>query len=69
MLFDSSHVQDFWIAVLAIVFLEFVHGGIRHMPLGKPVWFRWGMYYTMLFSILTVGRFGDDARQFIYFQF
>lgn len=33
----------------------------------KPVWVRWSVYYSLLFSVLILGHFGQ--RQFIYFQF
>lgn len=33
----------------------------------QPVWFRWFMYYSLVFSIITFGSFG--LQDFIYFQF
>ncbi len=63
---------EFFIAVAAICFMEFVHvvqrhGSIRHMLSEKPAWFRWMIYYSLLFGILFFGVFKET--QFIYFQF
>lgn len=65
--------REFIIAVLAILFMEFIHtiqrhGSIRHMLRGKPLLLRWLIYYVMIFSILFFGAF-NTSQQFIYFQF
>lgn len=64
--------EEFLIAVMAILFMEFIHliqrhSGIRHMLSGKPAYFRWSVYYAMVLLILAFGEFG--VKQFIYFQF
>jgi alginate O-acetyltransferase complex protein AlgI len=64
--------EEFLIAVMAILFMELIHlvqrhTGIRHMLAGKPVYFRWSVYYAMVLLILAFGEFG--VKQFIYFQF
>lgn len=64
--------NEFYIAIASIGFMEFVHlvqrhGSIRHMLRDKPAWFRWSLYYAMLFGIIFFGVFRET--QFIYFQF
>lgn len=63
---------EFFIAIASICFMEAVHlvqrhGSIRHMLSTKPAWFRWALYYGMLFGIIFFGVFRET--QFIYFQF
>lgn len=63
---------QFLIAISSIIFMEFVHVvqrhyKIRHMLSEKPVWFRWSMYYAIVFGIIFLGVFGKN--NFIYFQF
>jgi len=65
-------IEDFHIAVLAIIVLETVHylqsrGPLRPRLAQKPVWFRWALYYATLLVILGYGVFNDSP--FIYFQF
>ncbi len=60
------------VSLLVILFMEFVHFiqehvGIRSLLYSKPLWFRWTIYYILIFSIIFFGEFGD--QQFIYFQF
>jgi len=64
--------SEFFIAIASICFMETVHlvqihGSIRHMLSDKPVWFRWSLYYAILFGIIFFGVFRET--QFIYFQF
>ena len=37
----------------------------------QNVWFRWMVYYMIVFSVLVFGVYGPtyDASAFIYFQF
>ncbi len=63
---------EFLIAILSIMFMEFVHlvqrhYKIRHMLSEKPIWFRWSMYYAIILGIIFFGVFGKN--DFIYFQF
>ncbi len=63
---------EFVIAILSILFMEFVHiiqrhYKIRHMLSEKPMWFRWSMYYAIVLGIIFFGVFGKN--DFIYFQF
>jgi D-alanyl-lipoteichoic acid acyltransferase DltB (MBOAT superfamily) len=62
----------FLYAVLLIVFLEIIqliqrHVNIRDLLSEKPVWFRWSVYYILVFSIISLGMWNE--QQFIYFQF
>ncbi len=66
----SNH--ELAIAAASILFMEFVHvvqrhRSIRHMLSERPAWFRWTIYYSLLFGIIFFGVFKDT--QFIYFQF
>lgn len=70
--FGSFGKIEFLIAILSIIFMEFVHlvqrhYKIRHMLSEKPVWFRWSMYYAIILGIIFFGVFGKN--DFIYFQF
>ncbi|HAH32824.1 MAG TPA: membrane-bound O-acyltransferase family protein [Elusimicrobia bacterium] len=64
--------QGLCIAMLSIGFMELIHfiqrhRSIRHMLTEKPIWFRWAVYYALVFGIVLFGIFSE--RQFIYFQF
>ncbi len=68
----GSSRYEFLIAILSIMFMEFVHliqhhYKIRHMLSEKPVWVRWSLYYSIIFGIMFFGIFGKS--NFIYFQF
>ena len=70
----GQRVEDLVMAILAICVLCASDYILRYsdtvdMLLNKPVWFRWTAYYALLGSILLFGKFGDEAHQFIYFQF
>jgi hypothetical protein len=63
---------EFFIAISVVVFMECVHlvqrhGSIRNMLEGKPLWFRWLLYYCLIFAIIFLAP--DTHEQFIYFQF
>ena len=65
--------SEFVIGVLAILFMELVHFLERHNKMrtmfeGRPLWLRWSIYYTIVFSLLTVGVYRTE-KPFIYFQF
>jgi hypothetical protein len=56
----------------AVVMMEVVHQverrrEMRSMLREKPLIFRWAVYYILSYSILFLGKFGE--QQFIYFQF
>jgi len=52
--------------VLTVDFLQ-LHKNIIETLHNKNKFFRWGIYYLMVMSILLFGKFGE--AQFIYFQF
>jgi D-alanyl-lipoteichoic acid acyltransferase DltB (MBOAT superfamily) len=63
---------DLIFSVCLIVFLEFIHTLQSRTKLWeefvqRPVYFRWSIYFALVFSIVYLGKF--DNRQFIYFQF
>ncbi|HRU40180.1 MAG TPA: MBOAT family O-acyltransferase, partial [Candidatus Goldiibacteriota bacterium] len=63
---------EFVIAVLSIIFMEFVHliqrhGQIRHMLSEKPLAVRWGVYLAILLAIANLSM--GQKTPFIYFQF
>ena len=60
------------IAVVSILFMEFIHLIQRKKDISKilsfeQVWVRWAFYYLLFFGILILGQF--NQTQFIYFQF
>ncbi len=68
-LFDT---YDFWICVISILFMEWVHymerhNKMRHFFNDRPLIVRWAMYTFLVWAIWIYGVFG--AREFIYFVF
>lgn len=69
--------KDFTLAIVAMVVLfavSFLHSrgiSLRQKIARQGLWFRWGIYYAAIFSVLILGIYGSgyDASQFIYFQF
>ncbi|MFA5167849.1 MAG: MBOAT family O-acyltransferase [Candidatus Omnitrophota bacterium] len=78
-LLAGQSLKGFIVTLGSIVFLLVAHyllnGGFqitagdfgKHLSM-KPVWFRWNVYYAIMFFILIFGIF-DNAQPFIYFQF
>jgi D-alanyl-lipoteichoic acid acyltransferase DltB (MBOAT superfamily) len=79
---DSSHsisqitsiigLKELMILGLGVLILETVHRMQNNYQMGnwietKPRWFRWSVYYFLIFALLSFGFFGEV--QFIYFQF
>ncbi len=65
-------VKELLTVLIAIIILELVQWMQGKKDLGTwieklPKWQRWGIYYFLLFFIITFGYFGEV--QFIYFQF
>ncbi len=66
------NIYEFFIAIVSILFMEYIHllqrhSGIRNMLSHRPLWIRWLVYYIMILSTLIFGVF--EQQQFIYFQF
>jgi alginate O-acetyltransferase complex protein AlgI len=64
--------RDFILAILLIVFLEFVHYiqnkiNISQVFLKQPIYLRWFVYFVIIYVIFNWGV--TENRQFIYFQF
>ncbi|MDP4291310.1 MAG: MBOAT family O-acyltransferase [Bacteroidota bacterium] len=64
--------QELLLSVCLILFMELVHviqnhRNITELLMQKPVYFRWAVYYIVVFTICCLGEFGN--REFIYFQF
>lgn len=64
---------NFVMVILALVIMESVHWAqrgirIREQLSQKPLWFRWLLYYGIIFATLFMGMYHAPA-QFIYFQF
>lgn len=58
--------------IALLIFLELVQwysrvGTIREQLARQPVWFRWALYSTTVWTIIFLGKFG--AQKFIYFVF
>lgn len=65
-------MPDLIIAIISILFMEFVHliqehRGMRSFLSTKPAWLRWTIYIIIILFILLFGVFGN--KEFIYFQF
>jgi alginate O-acetyltransferase complex protein AlgI len=63
---------EFVIAIISIIFLEWVHsiqrhGSIRHMLAKKSVLIRWSIYFILVYGCIFLGVL--EKTQFIYFQF
>jgi len=56
-----------FILIMEAIHLIQRHGSIRHMMRDKPIWFRWALYYVLVFMILSFGIYGKS--EFLYFQF
>lgn len=73
----SLSEKDFFLLLLSLVLLMLVDGGKRRkvdfqgMLARQNIWFRWLVYYGMIFAILILGVYGPkyDSSAFIYFQF
>lgn len=71
-IFQGGKIQ-IAIIIVSITFMILIHRiqkheEMRNMFLNKPIWFRWGLYYIMIFSIIFLGEY-SSSNQFIYFQF
>jgi alginate O-acetyltransferase complex protein AlgI len=71
-IFLGKSPADFLIAILCILFLEFVHfqqrhRDIRHMLHDRPFVFKWAVYSLIILGIIFLGVY--EKKQFIYFQF
>ena len=63
----------FMVTILSMVILELFHINLRskkihHLFQNKPVFIRWGIYYSLILWIIMFGIFGT-VNEFIYFQF
>lgn len=65
---------QFVIAIASIIIMEIVHlmqrkyGSMRIFLSKQPIFFRWTVYYGLIFGIIVFGQL-EGAQQFIYFQF
>ncbi len=63
---------NFLLGILSILFMETIHIFQRHQKMrhflnNKPIFFRWTVYYLLIFSVIFLGKF--TRHEFIYFQF
>lgn len=68
--------KDFYVMLVSIIVLMLVDYLKKSMDLKavlarQNIWFRWLVYYVLIFTILIFGIYGPDydASTFIYFQF
>ncbi len=69
--------KDFLVLLISLVLLAVVDYwkrrkvDIRGMLARQNIWFRWLVYYSLIFTVLLFGVYGPeyDASTFIYFQF
>jgi|WetSurMetagenome_2_1015567.scaffolds.fasta_scaffold04769_7 alginate O-acetyltransferase complex protein AlgI len=69
-IFSSS--TNLYIVILLIIILEMIHfiqrkEGLLVFLNKRPLWQRWGIYYSFVFMILIFGKF--DSATFIYTKF
>lgn len=60
------------IALLLVDLVRYIKGiTLDYFLRGQNLWFRWGIIYTLLYSVIIYGIYGPsyDPTQFIYFQF
>jgi alginate O-acetyltransferase complex protein AlgI len=55
------------ILLLSLVNILEIKGNMWQSLKQKPIWLRWGIYYSMSMAIIVWGVFGE--QRFIYFQF
>ena len=72
--FDGPGFYIIWITILILLFVDVCHKKgfhFREWLQKKRIWFRWIVYFALVFSILIFGIWGSsyDASNFIYFQF
>ena len=65
---------ELFIALLAIGVMETIHYFQKTKPFCtflrmKPTALRWSFYCMMTWAILIFGKYGDNAKEFVYFQF
>jgi hypothetical protein len=70
--FNGIELTDWAVIVLSIAILFGVDWmqyrmSVNEWLVRKNVFFRWGIYFSIVYFILFLGKFG--AQQFIYFQF
>ena len=67
--------KDLYLSILLIIFLLFVQLKQRKIKIidavnSKPIYIRWSIYLIGIYSIITLGYYGQgNESQFIYFQF
>ncbi len=70
--------KEFWIAITAIGVLLLVDlvrrlkkQDVIQLLNTQCIWFRWGLYLTLLFAVLILGQYGPayDPQAFLYFEF
>ena len=69
--------KDFFVMLLGVAVLMLVDYGkkrgvdFKAALARQNVWFRWMVYYVVIFTVLIFGVYGPayDASTFIYFQF
>lgn len=70
--------KEFWIALFAIAVM-FIVDLVRRVKKqdmiqllnAQCIWFRWGLYLSLLFAVLILGQYGPayDPQIFLYFEF
>lgn len=71
---DEKDLSLLLLAILLLMIVDIVHErnhSLLCLVNRQEIWFRWGIYYALILSIIIFGIYGPeyDASQFIYFQF
>jgi alginate O-acetyltransferase complex protein AlgI len=66
---EAIEFQIMGISLLILGAVELIqrYGSIRSMIAKQPIYVRWGLYYSVVMTILLFGEYG--SREFIYFTF
>ncbi|HSB40507.1 MAG TPA: MBOAT family O-acyltransferase [Methylomirabilota bacterium] len=57
------------LAVIVVVSVLEVRGGVMARMARWPAWQRWAVYYVLVVAIVIAGAAPDDRKDFIYFRF
>ena len=70
------NANNFWFMIISLIILALVDMVSRRINIfswieTQNIYFKWGVYYVLIFSIIIFGIYGAsyDTKAFIYFQF
>ncbi len=71
---DEKDLSLLILTIILLIIIDIIHEkkySLYALIGRQETWFRWAVYYLLIFSIIIFGIYGSvyDASQFIYFQF